>query len=192
MIRSFSAIPLSLLLVACPEPKEEGLQVPPLAMVAPTKSVSPTPADVTSNDLLPPPGTQNVPADVKQRAIGALSVKGNAIKKTILEYVKRNTASTGGLLTVTDGDKKTAQLRYVRTHDPVRHKPGKGFIAMVDFQDPDGDPAAFYNVAIWVQTVEQGYAVSSVVMQAYPEKRDGEWVRMELFTVNDAYATPLK
>jgi hypothetical protein len=192
MIRSLSAISLSFLLIGCPTPKEEGPQVPPQPMVAPTKNAPQTPADVTSNDLLPPPGADAVPADVKQRAIGALSVKGNAIKKTILDYVKRNTAATGGLLTVTDGDQKTAQLRYVRTHDPVRHKPGKGFIAMTDFQDPDGHPAAFYSVAFWVQKNEQGYAVSSVVMQAYPEKRSGEWVRMELFTVNDTYATPLK
>ena len=192
MTRSLLIAPIACFLVACPT-ESTGPAVPTQPVVAPVPAGgTQTPADVTSNDLVAPPGAAEVPADVKQRAIGALSEKGNAIKAEILNYVKSQTAATGGLLTVTDGAQKSASLKYIRTHDPVRHKPGKGYLALSDFQDPNGHADAFYNVAFWVDEKEGKYSVSSVVMQAYPEKRGGEWVRMEMFTINDKFATPLK
>ncbi len=192
MIRSFLLVPIACVLVACPT-EVAGPSVPTQPVVAPvTTNGTQTPADVTSNDLVAPPGADEVPADVKQRAIGALSEKGNAIKAEILNYMKRNTTSTGGLLSISDGEQKSANLKYIRTHDPVRHTPGKGYLALADFQDPNGHAEAFYNVIFWVNEKDGKYSVSSVVMQAYPEKRGGEWVRMEMFPINDKFATPLK
>jgi hypothetical protein len=191
VFRSLMIAQLAFVLVACPTPEERGspLSTQPMGTSGNTPQ---TPADVTSTDMAPPPGAEEVPADVKQRAIGALSEKGNAIKREVIAYIKRNTAATGGLLTVTDGHQKTASVQYVRTHDPVRHRAGKGYVALTDFQDPQGSPNAFYSVAFWVNEAGEGYKVDEVVMLAYPEKQNGEWVRMELFIVNDAYAKPLR
>jgi hypothetical protein len=119
-----------------------------------------------------------------------LSKKGLAIKESVTRYVEKNSA--GGLLTVDNGFGGTDTVRFVRYHDPVREKAGKGFVVLSDFVAPDAEAGAFYTVAFWLKQMPNGYRVTEVVMQGHPEKRGGEWVRIEHFEINDDVATPLK
>ncbi len=166
-------------LAGCPTPAED-------------QSATPTVAQPTQVDGQPGPPPAGVPkgGDQLQREIGALSKKGLAIKEAVTRHVEKNAA--GGLLAVNDGFGGTDQVSFVRFHDPVREKAGKGYIVLSDFVAPDAEPGAFYTVAFWLKQMPQGYRVTEVVMQGHPEQRDGAWVRIEHFEMNDDVATPLK
>jgi len=172
---------LALVLVGCPSPAETSS--------APTPTAA-TPADQAQPVPPGPPAAVPKGGDQLQREIGALNKKGLAIKETVTRYVEKNAA--GGLLTVDNSYGGTDTVSFVRYHDPVREKPGKGYIVLSDFVAPDAAPGAFHTVAFWLKEMPDGYRVTEVVMQGHPEKRDGEWVRMEHFQINDDIAPPLK
>jgi hypothetical protein len=194
------ALFLSALVVGCPQPAEgptgavTATQGPPAQQgVAPPNAPSgamPPPNIGSSDQMTPPPGLDSVPADQLQAAIGALNEDSLVIKASVLDYVAKN--GKNGSLTFDNGDGGTVTAQYVRTHDPVRYKSDKGYIALSDFQAPGADPAAFYQLAFWLKKTGETFSVAEVDLQAFPAKRGGEWVRMELFTVNDTYAKPLQ
>ena len=150
----------------------------------------PPPNVGTSDKMDAPPGMNEVPADQRQRAIGALNEDAMAIKASILRYVEKN--GKNGSLSFDDGQGGTVTAQFVRTHDPVRYKEGKGYIGLSDFQAPNAASSAFYQLAFWSKKNGEDFEVFEVDLQAFPAKRGGEWVRMELFTVNDNYAKPLQ
>ena len=131
-----------------------------------------------------------VPADQLQRAIGALNADAVAIKASILKYIEKN--GKNGSLSFDDGQGGTVTAQFVRTHDPVRYKADKGYIGLSDFQAPNAAPNAFYQLAFWTKKSGNDFEVFEVDLQAFPANRGGEWVRMELFTVNDNFAKPLQ
>ncbi len=195
MRRLFLIAALSSLAVGCPQavdtPQDAirpGGQVNP-ASQAPSGSLPP-PNVGTSDKMDAPPGMDEVPADQKQKAIGALNADAVAIKSAILDYVAKN--GQNGSLSFDDGQGGTVTAQFVRTHDPVRYKEGKGYIGLSDFQAPSAAANAFYQLAFWTKKNGNDFEVFEVDLQAFPAQRGGEWVRMELFTVNDAFAKPLQ
>ena len=199
----FPAIVMSLFVAGCPQPVEGPMgavqptaappanQQPEGGPIAPAPSGSLPPPNVGSSDQLQaPPGAPGVPADQLQKAIGALNEDAMDVKASILAYVQKN--GQNGSLTFDNGDGGTVTAQFVRTHDPVRYQEGKGYIGLSDFQAADTDPNAFYQLAFWLKKEGDNFQVFEVDLQAFPAKRGGQWVRMELFTVNDAFATPLQ
>ena len=194
------ALVLSAFVAGCPQPVEGPTGAvtatqgpPPEQGVAPPNAPSgalPPPNIGSSDQMAAPPGLDAVPADQLQAAIGALNEDALAIKAAVLDYVSKN--GKNGSLTFDNGDGGTVTAQYVRTHDPVRFKSDRGYIALSDFQSSGADPSAFYQLAFWLQKTGETFAVAEVDLQAFPAKRGGEWVRMELFTVNDAFAKPLQ
>ena len=150
----------------------------------------PPPGVGTSDQPQAPPGAPGVPADQLQKAIGALNEDAMSVKAAILDYVKKN--GQNGSLTFDNGDGGTVTAQFVRTHDPVRYQEGKGYIGLSDFQAPDADPNAFYQLAFWLKKEGTDVQVFEVDLQAFPALKGGQWVRMELFTVNDTFAKPLQ
>ena len=150
----------------------------------------PPPNVGTSDKMDAPPGMKEVPADQRQRAIGALNEDAMAIKAGILDYVEKN--GQNGSLSFDDGKGGTVTAQFVRTHDPVRYKADKGYVGLSDFQAPDAAANAFYQLAFWSKKSGDKFEVFEVDLQAFPAQRGGEWVRMELFTVNDNFAKPLE
>ena len=203
MRRLFTVAVLSSLIAGCPEPIEgpsgaaQGTNSPPAndapmgsaPGVAPSGALPP-PNVGTSDKMEAPPGAPGVPADQLQRAIGALNEDALLVKEAILSYVEKN--GTNGSLTFDDGQGGTVAGQYVRTHDPVRFKADKGYIALSDFQVPGGAAEAFYQLAFWAKKDGESVEVFEVDLQAFPAERNGEWVRLELFTVNDTFAKPLQ
>ncbi len=186
---------LSSVVVGCPQPVDSpqdamrpGGQVTPQTQ-APSGSLPP-PNVGTSDQMDVPPGMDEVPADQKQRAIGALNADAVAIKAAILDYVAKN--GQNGSLSFDDGQGGTVTAQFLRTHDPVRYKEGKGYIGLSDFQAPNAAANAFYQLAFWSNKKGNDFEVFEVDLQAFPAQRGGEWVRMELFTVNDTFAKPLQ
>lgn len=183
--------------VGCPQavegPQQQGAvrqgPAPASAENAPSGALPP-PNVGTSDKMDAPPGMNEVPADQRQRAIGALNEDAMAIKASILRYVEKN--GKNGSLNFDDGQGGTVTAQFVRTHDPVRYKEGKGYIGLSDFQAPNAASNAFYQLAFWSKKNGENFEVFEVDLQAFPAKRGGEWVRMELFTVNDNYAKPLQ
>jgi len=159
------------------------------AAQAPSGSLPP-PNVGTSDKMDAPPGMNEVPADQKQKAIGALSEDGMRVKEAVLAYVEKN--GSNGSLNFDNGQGGTVTAQFVRTHDPVRFKADKGYLALSDFQAPGSASTAFYQLAFWAKKNGDSFEVFEVDLQAFPAKRGGEWVRMELFTVNDAFAKPLQ
>lgn len=203
MRRLIFAAVLSSVSMGCPEPEEgpvgavQGTNPAPANEVpmgtgpeAAPSGALPPPNIGTSDTMEAPPGAPGVPADQLQRAIGALNEDALAVKAAILDYVKKN--GTNGSLTFDDGQGGTVAGQYVRTHDPVRFKADKGYIALSDFQVPGAAAAAFYQLAFWAKKDGDKIEVFEVDLQAFPAQRNGEWVRLELFTVNDTYAKPLQ
>jgi hypothetical protein len=195
MRRLFLIAALSSVAVGCPQavdaPQDAirpGGQVNP-ASQAPSGSLPP-PNVGTSDKMDAPPGMDEVPADQKQKAIGALNADAVAIKAAILDYVAKN--GQNGSLNFDDGQGGTVTAQFVRTHDPVRYKEGKGYIGLSDFQASSAAANAFYQLAFWTKKNGNDFEVFEVDLQAFPAQRGGEWVRMELFTVNDAFAKPLQ
>ena len=113
-----------------------------------------------------------------------------AIKAAILDYVAKN--GQNGSLSFDDGQGGTVSAQFLRTHDPVRYKEGKGYIGLSDFPAPNAAANAFYQLAFWTKKNGSDFEVFEVDLQAFPAQRGGEWVRMELFTVNDTFAKPLQ
>jgi hypothetical protein len=203
MRRLITVAALASMAMGCPEPIEgpmgavQGTNPPPpneapmgASPGAAPSGALPPPNVGTSDKLVAPPGAPGVPADQLQRAIGALNQDALAVKQSILDYVEKN--GSGGKLTFDDGQGGTVAGQYVRTHDPVRYKDGKGYIALSDFQVPGAAAEAFYQLAFWVKKDGDNVQVFEVDLQAFPAQRNGEWVRLELFTVNDSYAKPLQ
>jgi hypothetical protein len=169
-------------------PANQQAQGAPIAS-APSGALPP-PNVGSSDQIKAPPGMDGVPADQLQKAIGALNEDAMGVKAAILAYVQENGQS--GSLTFDNGDGGTVKAQFVRTHDPVRYQEGKGYIGLSDFQAPSADPDAFYQLAFWLKKDVDTFQVFEVDLQAFPAKRGGEWVRMELFTVNDTFAKPLQ
>lgn len=203
MRRLFPAIFLTILAMGCPQPVEgpvgavQSTAQPPAneqaqgAPIANAPSGALPPPNVGSSDQLQaPPGAPGVPADQLQKAIGALNEDAMDVKAAILAYVQTN--GQNGSLTFDNGDGGTVTAQFVRTHDPVRYQEGKGYIGLSDFQAPNADPNAFYQLAFWLKKDGNDFQVFEVDLQAFPAKRGGQWVRMELFTVNDSFAKPLQ
>ena len=203
MRRVFPAIFLTMFVLGCPQPVDgPSGAVQPTA--APPPNVQPQGAPIgsapsgalpppgvgTSDQLQAPPGAPGVPADQLQKAIGALNEDAVSVKAAILSYVQTN--GQNGSLTFDNGDGGTVTAQFVRTHDPVRYQEGKGYIGLSDFQAPNADPNAFYQLAFWLNKEGDTFKVDKVDLQAFPAERGGQWVRMELFTVNDAFAKPLQ
>jgi hypothetical protein len=203
MRRLFPAILLTIFALGCPQPVEG-----PMGAVQPTveppanqqaqggpinsapSGALPPPNVGSSDQIKAPPGLDSVPADQLQKAIGALNGDAMDVKAAILAYVQENGQS--GSLTFDNGDGGTVTAQFVRTHDPVRYQEGKGYIGLSDFQAPSADPDAFYQLAFWLKKDSDSFQVFEVDLQAFPAKRGGQWVRMELFTVNDTFAKPLQ
>ena len=198
MIRLISVAALASLVMGCPQAIEGPKGAVQKTDAAPmgsgpgnAPSGAPPPPNVgTSDKLKGPPGAPSVPADQLQRAIGALNEDAIAVKTAILDYVEKN--GSNGSLTFDNGEGGTVKAQYVRTHDPIRYKADKGYIALSDFQAADGDANAFYQLAFWAKKEGEKVEVFEVDLQAFPAQRNGEWVRLELFTVNDSYAKPLQ
>ncbi len=203
MRRLISVAVLSSFALGCPEPIEgpvgavQGSNAPPAneapmgtAPDAAPSGALPPPNIGTSDKMEAPPGAPGVPADQLQRAIGALNEDAQSVKQAILDYVETN--GTNGSLTFDNGQGGTVAGQYVRTHDPVRYKDDKGYIALSDFQVPGAAANAFYQLAFWAKKDGENIQVFEVDLQAFPAQRNGEWVRMELFTVNDQFAKPLQ
>lgn len=203
MRRLFPAMLLTIFALGCPQPVEGPVgavqptaepppnQQPQGAPIANAPSGALPPPNVGSSDQIQaPPGAPGVPADQLQKAIGALNEDAMDIKAAILAYVQAN--GQNGSLTFDDGDGGTVTAQFVRTHDPVRFQEGKGYIGLSDFQAPNADPNAFYQLAFWLKKDAADFQVFEVDLQAFPAKRGGQWVRMELFTVNDTFAKPLQ
>lgn len=203
MFRLISVAALTSLVMGCPQEIEgttgavQGTNPAPPNEVpmgsspgnAPSGALPP-PNVGTSDKLEAPPGAPGVPADQLQRAIGALNEDAIAVKASILDYVEKN--GSNGSLTFDNGEGGTVTGQYVRTHDPIRYKEDKGYIALSDFQSADSDADAFYQLAFWAKKDGDKIEVFEVDLQAFPAQRNGEWVRLELFTVNDSYAKPLQ
>ena len=186
---------LSSVVIGCPQPVDSPQDaIRPADQVMPqTQAPSgslPPPNVGTSDQMDVPPGMNEVPADQKQRAIGALNADAVAIKAAILDYVAKN--GQNGSLSFDDGQGGTVTAQFLRTHDPVRYKEGKGYIGLSDFQASNAAPNAFYQLAFWTKKNGSDFEVFEVDLQAFPAQRGGEWVRMELFTVNDTFAKPLQ
>ena len=64
----------------------------------------------TSDQMDVPPGMDEVPADQKQRAIGALNADAVAIKAAILDYVAKN--GQNGSLSFDDGQGGTVSAQF--------------------------------------------------------------------------------
>ena len=186
---------LTSLITGCPQAVDGPTDaVRPTNAAAPAASAPsgalPPPNVGTSDKMDSPPGMVEVPADQRQRAIGALNQDAMDIKASILAYVEKN--GQNGSLSFDDGKGGTVTAQFVRTHDPVRYKAVKGYIGLSDFQAPSADPNAFYQLAFWSKKNGDQFEVFEVDLQAFPAERGGEWVRMELFTVNDNFAKPLQ
>jgi len=172
-------------LAACPSPVEGPSD--------PSPTPTPTAAQPTGAKGMPgPPPSGSVPkgGDQLQREIGALSKKGLAIKDAVTRYLEAN--SVNGLLKVDDSFGGTVQVSFVRYHDPVREKKGKGYIVLSDFVVPDAQAGAFYTVGFWLKDTAKGIRVTEIIMQGHPELRDGAWVRIDHFEMNDEIALPLQ
>ncbi len=176
-----------------------GLTGCPTAVESPTGSnAGPAPTPTAAQPAGAPPQAgmpgppPNVPkgGDQLQREIGALSKKGQAIKDSVTRHIEKNAAA--GLLSVDNGFGGTDNVSFVRFHDPVRAMKDRGYVVLTDFVAPNAEPGAFYTVAFWLKDMPTGYRVTEVKTQSHPEKRDGTWVRMEHFQVNDDVATPVK
>ena len=181
--------------IGCPQAVEgpqgavrEG--APPTPAANAPSGALPPPNVGTSDKLDAPPGMNEVPADQLQRAIGALNEDAVAIKASILTYLEKN--GKNGSLSFDDGQGGTVTAQFVRTHDPIRYKSDKGYIGLSDFQASNAASNAFYQLAFWSKKTATGFEVFEVDLHAFPAKRGGEWVRMELFTVNDNFAKPLQ
>jgi len=186
---------LSSFAIGCPQavdaPKDAVRPATAPVVAGNAPSGAPPPPNVgTSDKMKAPPGMNEVPADQRQRAIGALNADAIAIKASILDYVEKK--GQNGSLSFDDGKGGTVTAQFVRTHDPVRFKADKGYIGLSDFQAPNGSVDAFYQLAFWSKPSGDKFEVFEVVLQAFPAERGGEWVRMELFTVNDDFAKPLQ
>lgn len=175
---------LALGLIGCPTPVEES----PTA-AAPT-AAAPAPAPGGKAGPPGPPPVVPKGGDQLQREIGALNKKGLALKASVTRYLEKNTS--GGMLSLDDGFGGTDTLGWVRYHDPVREKPGKGYLVLSDFKKVDAEPGAFHVVAFWLKDMPTGYRVTEAIVQAHPVKRDGQWVRLDHFEINDEIAPPLK
>ena len=186
---------LSSLAMGCPQSVDAPSDAirpsaPPVPAANAPSGALPPPNVGTSDKMDSPPGLDEVPADQRQRAIGALNEDAMIIKAAILDYLEKN--GQNGSLSFDDGKGGTVTAQFVRTHDPIRYKADKGYIGLSDFQAPGAAANAFYQLAFWSKKSGDVFEVFEVDLQAFPAERGGEWVRMELFSVNDNYAKPLQ
>ena len=122
---------LSSVVTGCPQPVDSPQDaIRPADQVMPqtqAPGLAPASGTGTSDQMDVPPGMNEVPADQKQRAIGALNADAVA-KAAILDYVAKN--GQNGSLSFDDGQGGTVTAQFLRTHDPVRYKEGKGYIGL--------------------------------------------------------------